>query len=155
MPSSPTPTPTKPSPSPSATGIPAAAKVKSEAGAIAFARFYFDQVNRAWTAPDPGLIVPLGEPGCSTCAEFEKTARQLKSARNRYAADPVTCGSLLAVGGAPKDHQLLHASVAQHKVNVINQSGAVVTTDQAKDLELIVELIWKADEWRIWDIGSR
>lgn len=135
--------------------MPAAAKVKSEAGAIAFAKYYFAQVNRAWTVPDPELIVPLGEPGCSTCAEFEKTAKNLKSERTKYAADPVTCGSVLAVSGAPKDHQLLHASVAQHKVDVINQSGDVVTTDQAKDLNLVVELIWKADEWRIWDIGSR
>ena len=40
------------SPSPSVE-IPAAAREKSEKGAEAFVRYFFDQVNVAWTKPEP------------------------------------------------------------------------------------------------------
>ena len=41
-----------PSPSPSA-DIPAAARVKSDKGAEAFTRYFFDQVNEAWNDAGP------------------------------------------------------------------------------------------------------
>ena len=47
---------TSPSPSVSASvEVPAAAREKTEKGAEAFVRFFFEQVNQAWTDPDPML----------------------------------------------------------------------------------------------------
>ena len=54
--SSASPSPSVSSPSPSASPsveIPAAARVKSEKGAEAFVRYFFDQVNAAWTDSEP------------------------------------------------------------------------------------------------------
>ena len=53
--SSASPSPSASSPSPSASAspsvaIPAAARVKSDKGAEAFVRYFFDQVNAAWTS---------------------------------------------------------------------------------------------------------
>ena len=51
------PSPSASSPSPSASpsvDIPAAAREKSDKGAEAFVRYFFDQVNLAWTSAGPG-----------------------------------------------------------------------------------------------------
>src|SRR5918993_149978 len=85
---SPSASPASTSPSPSASPsseIPAAAREKSETGAEAFTRFFFDQVNVAWTEPRPGLIGSLSDPDCQFCAKTEDRAAELERAEERYA----------------------------------------------------------------------
>ena len=125
-PSSPTPTPTTSSPSPSATGMPAAAKVKSEAGAIAFVKYFFDQVNLAWTTPEPDLLRSLSNPDCISCASLTTTA---------------------------SDHVQVTFVLDQKLSNVVDKNGAVVLTDQPKVVERRVELEWVNSQWRVWDIA--
>ena len=65
---SPSPSMTSPSPSVSATvEVPAAAREQTEKGAEAFVRFFFDEVNQAWTKPASGLVAGQSESGCQFC----------------------------------------------------------------------------------------
>lgn len=150
-PSTSAPSPTVTTPSPSATGIPAAAKVKSEAGAIAFVKYYVDSVNRAWTTPDPAVLKALGDPGCISCTSLTKTAEQLKNDGQRYVSNPASISDVVAVKGAAAGRQLVKAKFVQHKVSVINSSGGVVLTDPQKQGTLRIELAWTGGGWKVWD----
>ncbi len=93
--SAPSPSASSSPPSPSASAspsvaIPPAARVKSDKGAEAFVRYFFDQVNVAWTKPDPSAIEANSEKGCESCKSLATTASELKAKGRKYASPPVT-----------------------------------------------------------------
>ncbi len=63
-----------PTPTRSPVVVPAEAKVHTAFGAVAFVRFYFAQVNRAFTEADPGALTGLSDPECGTCRNYAATA---------------------------------------------------------------------------------
>ncbi len=130
------PSPSASSPSPSASpsvAIPAAARVKSDKGAEAFVRYFFDQVNVAWTTPDPRAIESNSEEGCKSCASLATTAAELKSKGHKYASRPVTVADTKLVPGAPAGQKYFETDLQQHRVDVVDPSGRVVLTDEKSD----------------------
>ena len=134
-------------------GIPAAARVKSEKGAEAFVRYFFEQVNLAWTKADPELIDVNSESDCKSCASLSDTARELQQKKHRYAAKPVTVRSLKSMAGAPPGQQFVQANLLQHRVNIVDAAGGVVSTDKRATLLRTVALIWEGGRWLIYDIA--
>ncbi len=80
---SPSPSASSPSPSASASvDIPAAARVKSDKGAEAFVRYFFDQVNEGMDdARAHRLIDVNSDSGCKSCASLTETATQAAERR--------------------------------------------------------------------------
>ncbi len=108
--------PTSPSPSASpSTEVPAAAREKSEAGAEAFTRYFFEQVNVAWTEPRPGLIASLSDPDCEFCSTTEKAAAALQQANQRYESDPLNVLDLRLFSGAPEGQLYFFADLRQNQ----------------------------------------
>lgn len=156
--SSASPSPSASSPSASASAspsvaIPAAARVKSDKGAEAFVRYFFDQVNQSWTAPDPNLIEANSENGCESCASLASTASELKAKGHKYASTPVTVMETKRVSGAPSGQKYIETKLQQHRVNVVDPSGRVVLTDEKKTLVRTVAVIWKDDRWLIYGVA--
>lgn len=150
----PSPSASSPSPSASASGdIPAAARVRSDKGAEAFVRYFFDQVNLAWTKPDPAPIDANSDAGCKSCTSLADTARQLRAKKQKYASQPVTVSATKPVAGAPKGQQFVEANLVQHRVDVVDASGNVVSTDKKSTLLRTVALIWEGDRWLIYDVA--
>jgi hypothetical protein len=146
------PSPSVSSPSPSASAsveVPAAARVKSEKGAEAFVRYFFDQVNAAWMRPDPVLLEPLSDPKCQFCNEVEKTSRQLAQDGHRYSDSPVSLSQLKREPGAPVDQVIFKTVITQHAANVVDGSGRVISTDQAGRGESRIGVRWTAGGWRM------
>lgn len=133
--------------------MPAAAKVKSEAGAIAFVKYFFDQVNLAWTTPEPDLLRSLSNPDCISCASLTTTASDLKAKVQRYDRPPAVVRSLKFKGVVGSDHVQVTFVLDQKLSNVVDKNGAVVLTDQPKVVERRVELEWVNSQWRVWDIA--
>lgn len=133
--------------------MPAAAKVKSEAGAIAFVKYYFSQVNLAWTTPDPDAIRGLSNPDCLSCASLARTASDLESQSQRYDRDPVSVERLAGQGVVAGGRQQVAFKLIQHRSNVVDSTGRVVLTDEAKEVDRRIELEWVGGQWRVWDIG--
>lgn len=134
--------------------VPDAARAHTEAGAEAFVRFYIDQLNLAWTTPAMNLVSALSEPDCVSCATLEATTEQLVAKGQRYVSAPVSVRSAAAFGGAPSGQQLVHLVLQQHKVDVINAAGAIVTTDPPRDLNRNVVLKWRAEAWHVYAIAQ-
>ena len=116
-------------------------------------RFYIDQLNLAWTSPRSGLLPPLSDPGCKSCAAFERTARGLVSAGHRYSTTPVSVTSVNAYGGAPAGEQLLRLRGVQNRDDIVDRSGRTVSTDRLEPIVWDVLLGWEEGAWRVLDLG--
>jgi hypothetical protein len=137
-------------------GIPAAARVKSEKGAEAFVRYFFDQVNLAWTKPQAGLVQSLSDSGCQFCLKTESDAKDLADAREHYRSDPIALKAVSVLSGAaPKGQSFVRTDATQNKADVVNRDGAVVRSDARKDLRLMTGLIWKGDRWYVYEVEAR
>ena len=148
-----------PSPSPSVTAsgpeIPAAAREQTEAGAEAFVRFFFDQLNTAWTEPREGLVSALGDDDCRFCAKSESDAAQLVSRGERYESNPVKLGSLtVLILGEGDEQTLVRTELTQNEVDVLDRAGVVVRTDQKKQVTLTTGLTWQGGQWRVFDVEA-
>jgi hypothetical protein len=147
---------TLPSPSvtPSATAsVPAAARAHTKAGAEAFVRFYMDQVNLAWTGPNQSVLPGLGIDGCLSCSSFQDIAVALVKEGHRYAHDPVTVLAVVAETTLSGVQQRLTMTLHQHEVDVIDATGATVSTDPDKTGDFTVVVTWKGGRWLLYDMG--
>ena len=132
--------------------IPAAAQKHTPEGAEAFVRFYIDQLNEAWTQPDSKRLPPLSDPDCIACKSLQETAVSLTQKKQKYASNPVTVTKTVPLDTSPKGIQLVRLFMDQHKVDVVDSSGKVVLTDQAKRLARTVGVTWRGDSWLLFDM---
>ncbi|MDT0214015.1 DUF6318 family protein [Rothia sp. ARF10] len=56
--------------------VPAAARARTEAGAIAFLKFYFDEVNRGQLRPGTVDLAPLSEKDCIACKNLQGSLQE-------------------------------------------------------------------------------
>lgn len=142
------------SPSATASGptIPAAARAQTPAGAEAFVRFFFDQVNLAWTKPEPGAIAAVSSTDCKFCATTESLASYLGENGQHYTEKPVTVEDVGAISGAPAGQQYLVATLIQNASTVVDAQGKVTKRDARKRLPRNVALKWINGEWRMFAV---
>lgn len=55
--------------------LPAAARERTDSGAIAFVEYYWAAVEYGWGAPDANILTGLSLPERGVCTRLEKTAR--------------------------------------------------------------------------------
>ncbi|WP_157622576.1 DUF6318 family protein [Nostocoides sp. Soil756] len=154
-----------PSPSPSASvspsatasgpAIPAAARAQTPAGAEAFVRFFFDELNLAWTRPDPSVLPTLSRGECQFCKKMQARAVELSESGQRYASDPVEVKTLTVLEGAPAGDIYFDLGLLQNAVNVIDKAGKVITSDSQKQGHFNVGVRWSAGEWKFLDMESK
>ena len=110
-----------PTPSPTASGpeVPAAAREKTDAGAEAFVKYFFDQFNVAWTKPEAGLISSLSTKDCKFCSTTETQAKWLVDNKQRYDKLPVTLLDMEAIAGAPDGQIYLTGTLRQNATNIV------------------------------------
>ncbi len=146
------------SPSPSATptasasassDIPAAARERSEKGAEAFVRYFFEQVNVAWQGPQPGLVQSLSQANCEFCTEVEETSVALSRDRSRYAQRAVSVSNFEPQTGAPNGQVFFQVVLTQHAAQVVDEDGTVVRTDKAGLGDSLVGVKWTRQGWRV------
>jgi Family of unknown function (DUF6318) len=134
--------------------IPAAARAHTPAGAEAFVRYFYQQVNAAWTTPSAGLISALSSRVCKSCSELETTANQLLQKKQHYDGPPVT---VVSVGGladlSPSQAQILVTFIQEHR-NVVDASGHVELTDERKTGKFVATLGWSTQAWSVLAVKS-
>lgn len=67
--------------------VPVAARAHTDAGRIAFAKHYVNQINETGKNPRTGILEPLALPSCKTCANYSSTVTSLQRSRNKYTGD--------------------------------------------------------------------
>lgn len=140
---------TSPAPSPTTDpNIPAAARAHTPAGAEAFVRYFYSQLNLAWTTPATGLLSALSAPTCKTCSALEGTAADLVSKKQHYRGDAY---SVKSVGSIGESEVLV---VGEQPIGaVIASNGSVVKSkSKAEPAKFIATVVWSAKGWRINEI---
>jgi len=131
--------------------IPAAARAHTPAGAEAFVRYFYSQLNIAWSKPQTGLISGLSVETCKTCATLEGTAADLAAKRRHY------LGEVLAVKtiGSISESEVL--VVGEQPIGaVIDSNGAVVKSGtKVQPLKFVVTVAWPAEGWLVQEIRVR
>jgi hypothetical protein len=128
--------------------IPAAARAHTPAGAEAFVKYFYAQLNIAWNRPKTGLISSLSASTCRTCAAFEGSAADLAFKHQHYQGDAYAVATIASVG---KDEWLVVGE--QPPGAVIDSNGAVVKRKTAaQESKFVVAIEWSSGGWRINEI---
>ena len=128
--------------------IPAAARARTPAGAEAFVRYFYSQLNVAWSTPKAGLISALSASGCKTCSALERTAADLVAKRQHYRGDVF---AIKTVGSIGESEVLVVGE--QPPGAVIDFNGSVVKSrTEAQPVKFVVTLAWSSEGWPIQEI---
>jgi hypothetical protein len=129
--------------------IPKAARAHTPQGAEAFARFYLEQVNKAWMVPDPELIRPYAQPGCKTCSNFTKTAEWLRREQLRYSGPPGTLKASIWLPESTRDHVLVRVVHIQEARDILRVDGSVKEKLKRMPGESELDVAWSDSLWHI------
>ena len=136
--------------------VPAEARVNSPAGAMAFARYFFAQVNKAYTTPQAGLIRPLSDATCLSCASFADNADGYVQKSQRYSTDPIRILEVsVAPDPEPQDGRLVDLVARQQKATLIDFAGRVQDSFSEKEGVFLINLRWSGQGWFVRKIQAR
>ena len=128
--------------------IPLAARAHTPAGAEAFTKYFFAQLNVAFGQPKTGLVSALSDPTCKTCLAFEGTAADLASKRQHYRGDAFALESVGSIG----ESEVLVVGT-QPPGAVVDINGSVVKSrTEAQPIKFSVTVSWFSQGWRIREI---
>jgi hypothetical protein len=129
--------------------IPAAARAHSPAGAEAFVRYFFEQLNVAWRVPRAGILAPLCQASAIACAGFEKDATRLVKEGHRYDGNPVTIKYIGTTNATNRNKYDVLANVVQERRSEIDATGKAIVIDQRKDLRFHFVLLYVGQAWSV------
>ena len=136
--------------------VPAEARVNSPAGAMAFARYFFAQVNKAYTTPQAGLIAPLSTARCKTCATYEGNSLKYVQLHQRHTLEPVQVTEVSIAPDTPDDvTRTVDVVFVQRPSQIVDSVGAVVETLKSRQAIFAVDLVWDGSLWRVSGIQVR
>lgn len=146
------------SPSGSATGgdeaaararVPKAARAHTFAGAQAFAEFYLDQLNRAWTGPDPRALGDLATSRCGTCRQYTEVAASLRANGERYRGRVLTVRSAAWQPESTLARAVVYVNVVQEAATVVDSRGKTVRSERRTLGTSAVEVDWSGRQWKV------
>ena len=106
--------------------IPVAARAHTPAGAEAFVRYFYSQLNVAWSKPQAGLISVLSAPTCKTCVNFEAEALKSVATKERVVGQSIVLDSVDTSDATNPAKMTVLAIGYQPKTIVIDASGKTV-----------------------------
>ena len=114
-------------PSPSETGpaIPKAAQAHTEDGAVAFFKFFVNQVNESYMTPRDDLIPLHSVTDCQSCKALNEQATELVSEKQRSDKPPFSAKAI-SVQPSPIDRVRINLTMVTNPVIVLDASGAEV-----------------------------
>ena len=130
------------------TDVPAEARANTEAGAIAFARHFFAQLNKAYTTPRAGLIAPLSTSTCKSCAAYEEHASTYITQHAHYNMDALQVKSASVSSDTdPAATLVLDVAIRQLPARLINAQGATVEEYDDQQATLVLYVVRSGDKW--------
>ena len=135
--------------------VPAEARANTPDGAKAFAKHYFAQINKAFTTPQAGLIAPLSELTCLSCAGFANAADGYAKLGQRYSVDPIQVIEVTTASESPESGAFVDAVLKLPAAKLVDPTGAVVDTFAEKRGVFLVEMHRRPEGWVVQKIRVR
>jgi len=150
-------TSTSPTPTAKATpdpNIPAAARAHTPAGAEAFVKYFYSQLNMAWSKPKAGLVSSLSAKTCKTCANFERESAKSVLKNQRVIGQSIILTTVDTSDSTASDKMTVLAIGYQPKSLVVDATGKTVQTLQRERVRSQVTLQWGSAGWRVGEIQN-
>ena len=135
-------------------GIPAAARANTPEGAAAFVRYFYGQVNIAWSRPQAGLISSLSAATCKTCANFERESVANVAKKTRVIGQSIVLETVDTSDATNTAKMTVLAIGYEPASIVVDASGNTVQTLQRERVRTLVTVQWDAAGWRLGEIQS-
>lgn len=129
--------------------VPKAARVHTYAGAQAFAEFYLEQTNEAWSRPDWRTLVPLATSGCKSCSNYVETAKSLLAKHQHYDGDSVMVRSSAWLPESNGSTAYVSIVAVQLPARIVDSRGATVERVSQQNGISEFEVVWRTDRWLI------
>ncbi len=129
-----------PSAVPTVSPLPSAISAPTPEGATEFARYFYAQVEQAYTRRDPALISRLSAPGCKACERFVTSVTRLRDRDERteglvynisFAQAPATDGKEARVDVIYSGPEVVRYD---SQGQVVNREPAAVNTEEQVNL---------------------
>lgn len=129
--------------------VPAAARQRTPAGAMAFVRHFFAEYNRAVTTPATGLLAPLSLPTCSTCSALDGDAQKLVEVEEKYVVPPCRVESVTCVECSEEQETQwgMGAWVFSRRADIVDRAGVVRQTTASSSDMFMATIEWRAQGW--------
>jgi predicted lipid-binding transport protein (Tim44 family) len=134
--------------------IPAAARAHTPAGAEAFVRYFYSQLNIAWSRPKAGLISSLSAATCKTCGNFEQEAAKSVNKNERVIGQSIVLSSVDTSDATNSGKMTVLAIGYQPKTVVVDAKGKPVQTLRRERVRTLVTVRWNTVGWRVDEIQS-
>lgn len=135
------------SPSPSVSiSLPSAARANTEAGAIAFGKFFITSLDLGYVSQDPLLIEAMSAPNCGGCKGAVTVLKGLKSSNERQAKPAVT------IAGAeylPLNGEKVVDVFASYAAVDRIRNGKVIAKEPAHKTAYRLTVAWLDDGWKV------
>ncbi|REF29622.1 DUF6318 family protein [Calidifontibacter indicus] len=133
-----------------APGVPEEAKYKTDAGAIAFAKYYLETVNKVGKEPKVGVLEPLALPSCKTCVRQRQTVSALVADKQRFSGDQFV---VLDASKLPSEGDVIvSVTVDQPATDTVDAKGSVVEKGEPLGrAAAVLTLIWTSG-WRVAEL---
>lgn len=142
-------TPTHGGPAVKKVSKPPPAHVRSPEGAVAFIGFYVEQLNRAWSKPDPSVLQGLATASCKSCANFAATASRLQAKRQRYEGAAVSLGPSVVLPESTTTVVSVQAALIQEARRVLGADGSSMRSVSRKPSLTTIQVRWSPEGWQI------
>ena len=138
------------------TDLPAEALANTPEGAVAFVRYFLKAVNRGYYGPTPGIVVPLSQPTCRSCAEYQKDFAELADNKRHLDREPFTVTEITVISDTgPGAVYSVDAVIKQNSARVIDATGGTHDTWSATTGVLVVDLIRDGERWTVNEVQVR
>lgn len=108
-------------------------------GAAAYAKFYFDVLNRAFREGDTSTLDLLSTESCATCVALSQGVKDMKAKGRRYAGDLVKVNYASAMEFTPTKRQVL-IDLTQDDVPIRDAAGKEVDRTNKASLMYVATL---------------
>ena len=132
--------------------IPAAARAHTPAGAAAFVKYFYNQLNLAWGQPRAGLLSPLSLPECKTCRTLEDTAIGMVAKRQHMRGETARISSVDPGATEPNGDQSLTILGSQLATSVLDSNGHGVRDIPQDKIRFRATTRWTTGGWRVSEI---
>lgn len=134
--------------------VPKAARAHTPQGAEAFARFYLEQVNRAWVDADPEQIRPYALASCKTCAGLVEEAERLEASGLHYREQPIQVGESVPLPSAKASRAVIQIVSGQLDSHIVRGDGTVDEHVPAQGSVSQLDLSWVETSWRVVSVKT-
>lgn len=127
--------------------IPAAARPETPAAGAAYVRFYFEQVNRAFTDADTTPIENLAAKDCEMCSAFAAGVEDLRSKGHHYERDLASIEAVSSMEFTRAGGRVL-VDLKQMPVPIQDVHGKTVRTAATAEVRFVATVTYEG-RWLI------